>query len=116
VGYSSLNYLRQLPFDIIKLDRSLITEICECEKQRKIVEAVIMLGRSLGLLMVGEGIETEKQKLTVKEMGFDYGQGYLFAKPVPFVEAMSLIAADVLFSMAPQQVRLIPTYVPECRC
>ena len=100
VGYSSLNYLQQLPIDCLKLDRSLISEIDQNLEQRRIVECVVRLGKVLGLCVIAEGIETVEQLQTVIDLGCDYGQGYLFAKPAP-VDRVIEILIDELAGKGP---------------
>ena len=82
-GYSSLGYLRRLPVNTIKVDRSFVAPLTEDAGSGKILRAISALGRSLGMNLVAEGIETREQALAVHELGFDYGQGYLFSKAVP---------------------------------
>lgn len=81
-GFSSLSYLKQLPLDIIKVDREFIKGIGEGDPGI-IAETVIHLGQRLGLQTVAEGIETEFQLNWIKEIGCDLSQGYLHAKPMP---------------------------------
>lgn len=81
-GYSSLSYLRQLPFDILKIDRSFVCELTHNEKNAAIITAILQLARSLNLKVVAEGVETED------ELAFFYGhecdeiQGYWFSPPL----------------------------------
>ncbi len=82
-GYSSLSYLRELPFSSVKIDRSFIKDIPENESDIKISKAIINLAHSLDKTVIAEGIETERQLETLKRLDCDYGQGYLFSKPVP---------------------------------
>lgn len=77
-GYSSLGYLHKLPIDGLKIDRSFVEDR---SNTHSVIETIIALGRSLKLEIISEGIETEEQKQYITEMGSDYGQGYLFAKP-----------------------------------
>ncbi len=80
-GYSSLSYLRYLPVDTVKIDRSFIgTEIDR--KNYDIVEAIVNLAHSLGLDVIAEGIETKTQLEMLRNLGCEYGQGYLFAYPL----------------------------------
>ena len=81
-GYSSLSYLKHLPLDTIKIDRSFVAGIEE-KADRSIVEAVVALAHGLGIGVVAEGIETERQAERLLELGCDLGQGYLFSRPVP---------------------------------
>ncbi|MBT8228231.1 MAG: EAL domain-containing protein [Dactylosporangium sp.] len=81
-GYSSLSYLRRFPVDIIKIDRSFIDGITTESENSTLTEAVVSLGRSLRLQTVAEGIETPEQSARLRALGCDYGQGFLFARPV----------------------------------
>jgi EAL domain-containing protein (putative c-di-GMP-specific phosphodiesterase class I) len=93
-GYSSLGYLRRLPVNTIKVDRSFVAPLGEDAGSGKILKAIAALGRSLGMNLVAEGIETREQALAVHELGFDYGQGYLFSKAVPEDKARELLTRD----------------------
>ena len=87
-GYSSLSYLRYLPVDTVKIDRSFIgTEIDR--KNYDIVEAIVNLAHSLGLDVIAEGIETKKQLKMLRDLGCEYGQGYLFAYPLDSKEVLA---------------------------
>jgi diguanylate cyclase (GGDEF)-like protein len=81
-GYSSLAYLKHLPLDTIKIDRSFVAGLDEIA-DRSIVDAVIALAHGLGIGVVAEGIETPRQAERLRELGCDLGQGYLFSRPVP---------------------------------
>ncbi|HEY9646579.1 MAG TPA: EAL domain-containing protein [Chroococcidiopsis sp.] len=81
-GYSSLSYLTELPIDTVKIDRSFIHQMTQNTKQLDVVTAILMLAQSLRLTVVAEGIETEKQLNLLRSLGCDYGQGYLFSRPV----------------------------------
>ncbi len=82
-GYSSLSYLRRFPFDKIKIDRSFMTGLASEGDSAAIVEAIIGLGRSLGMTTTAEGIETEAQLDTIRDQGCDEAQGYFFSPPLP---------------------------------
>lgn len=88
-GYSSLRNLQFLPFDKIKLDSCFIREALDDERSRKIIAAVVGLGRELGLDVVAEGIETYEQLDLVKSAGCDLIQGYLFSRPRPNPEVLT---------------------------
>ena len=89
-GYSSLSYLRYLPVDTVKIDRSFIgPEINNANYD--IVRAIINLAHSLGLDVIAEGIETEDQLKILKDLGCEYGQGYLFAHPLNSVDVMDTV-------------------------
>ena len=81
-GYSSLEYLQKLPISTLKIDRSFVENLENIPHNKKIVEATINLAHTLGLEVVAEGIETPEQLTILKNLGCDYGQGYLFSKPV----------------------------------
>lgn len=82
-GYAGLNYLRRFPFDKLKIDRGFIAGVAEDAAAASIVRAVAMLGRSLGMRVTAEGIETPEQLACVTMVGCDEGQGYLLGRPVP---------------------------------
>ena len=82
-GYSSLSYLRHLPLDRLKIDRSFVTNIDQDPTNRSIVEAVIALGHGLGMRVVAEGIERQEEATALRALGCDLGQGYLWARPAP---------------------------------
>ena len=81
-GYSSLSYLHSLPIDTLKIDRSFVRAIDSEGNNSEIVEAIIMMAKSLGLKVVAEGIETQAQLATLKILQCFYGQGYLFTRPL----------------------------------
>jgi diguanylate cyclase (GGDEF)-like protein len=81
-GYSSLSYLHSFPIDIVKIDQSFVRRMLENPKDEAIVRAVINLSATLGLRVIAEGIETADHLTRLRELGCDYGQGYLFSKPV----------------------------------
>ncbi len=95
-GYSSLGSLQRFPLDLVKLDRTLIESIDE-SRGAAIVRAAVELGRALGVPVIAEGIEARTQLEALRDLGCRFGQGYLFAKPMPAAEAQRLIqtsAAD----------------------
>jgi diguanylate cyclase (GGDEF)-like protein/PAS domain S-box-containing protein len=81
-GHSSLSYLRQFPIDTLKIDRSFISQITENTGDSKIISAIIGMAKSLGYLVVAEGIETREQKAYLQGQGCAQGQGYLFSRPL----------------------------------
>jgi len=90
-GYSSLSYLRRLPLHCLKIDRSFISKIDNDREDMAVVQAIVMLAKSLGLTVTAEGIETQKQLDIVRQLGCEYGQGYFFDKPLPAIEATELL-------------------------
>ncbi|WOO37147.1 bifunctional diguanylate cyclase/phosphodiesterase [Anaerocolumna sp. AGMB13020] len=82
IGYSSLTYLKKLPIDIVKLDRSFVNEITNQEHTDIIVETIIRLAHDLDLKITAEGIETSNQRQYLANLLCDFGQGYYYSKPV----------------------------------
>ena len=80
-GYSSLAYLRQLPLDTIKVDRSFVTDLDVRDPNVGIIRAVVSLAHGLGITVVAEGIETDEQARRLRELGCDMGQGFAWAHP-----------------------------------
>ena len=95
-GYSSLSYLGELPIDVLKIDQSFIGDIATSERRRALVEGIVRMARDLSLAVVTEGIETEAQRALLVEIGCDYGQGFLLARPMPADQAAELARAAVL--------------------
>ena len=91
-GYSSLNYIRTLPVDVLKIDRSFVEGMSYCSTTRSIVASMLQLAGSLGLKVVGEGVETPAQHASLHELGCQLGQGYLFGHPLPLNETLALVA------------------------
>ena len=85
-GYSSLNRLRNLPFDRLKVDRSFIRELGGNRDDAAIVHAIVTLGKSLGMQVIAEGVETDAQLAQLNLENCDFAQGYFFGRPVPATE------------------------------
>jgi Amt family ammonium transporter len=82
IGYSSLSYLRFLPVDTLKIDRSFVTAVDSGAAERAVVRSIVSLSQVLGLRTVAEGIETDEQLEALRTIGAHMGQGYLFARPL----------------------------------
>jgi diguanylate cyclase (GGDEF)-like protein len=82
VGYSSLAYLTKFPFDKVKIDKSFIDALDRTETSA-VISSIVELAKSLNLAILAEGIETEDQRKRVRSLGIKFGQGFLFAEPVP---------------------------------
>ena len=94
-GYSALAYLRRLPVDAIKIDRSFVVGLGQDSEATALVEAILGLARTFGLRVVAEGVETERQLDRLRSMGCQRGQGFLFAKPLPADELTRLLGEAV---------------------
>ena len=90
-GYSSLYYLKNLPIDLLKIDRSFIMDLEGSESSRRLVRAIIAMGEALGIEVCAEGVETVEQLEFLARNGCSLIQGYLFSRPVPLEEAVELL-------------------------
>ncbi|MFD7321591.1 aminotransferase class I/II-fold pyridoxal phosphate-dependent enzyme [Streptomyces sp. NPDC059875] len=90
-GFSSLSYLREFPIDVLKVDKSFIDDITTDRQQVALVEGIVRIADVLGLRVVAEGIENEGQRELLADMGCQYGQGYLFARPMTAHQAESFL-------------------------
>jgi diguanylate cyclase (GGDEF)-like protein/PAS domain S-box-containing protein len=93
-GYSSLSYLHSFPFDLIKIDRTFVSDLMTSRHSTAIVRAVVGLGRSLGVPVLAEGVETKQQRDFLFEVGCSAIQGYLSGKPLPAKSYAHLFFAD----------------------
>jgi diguanylate cyclase (GGDEF)-like protein len=82
-GYSSLSYLKSLPLDKIKIDKSFVQDLLDDDDDATIVRAIIQLGKSLGMQVIAEGVETVEQEAYIISEGCHEGQGYHYSKPLP---------------------------------
>jgi diguanylate cyclase (GGDEF)-like protein len=85
-GYSSLSYLHRFPIDVLKIDRSFITNVHEHENNKAIIKTIIDLATNLSMVTVGEGIESNEDALLLNKMDCLYGQGFYYARPMPAFE------------------------------
>ncbi len=90
-GYSSLSYLHRLPINTLKVDRSFVGRMAEHNENLEIVRTIITLAKNLGLDVVAEGIETQDQVAQLRQLDCEYGQGYLFSKPLEAAAAEELM-------------------------
>jgi diguanylate cyclase (GGDEF)-like protein/PAS domain S-box-containing protein len=98
-GYSSLSYLHQLPLDFLKIDRAFTNQMSEGGENQEIVRAILSLAQNLQMQTVAEGVETEGQAQLLKSIGCDFGQGYLFSRPLTAKEATTLLMEDRAWGM-----------------
>ncbi|MEP6902129.1 MAG: EAL domain-containing protein [Actinomycetota bacterium] len=90
-GYSSLSYLHRFPIDTLKIDRSFVSTMEDGTENGEIVRTIIALAKTLDLHVIAEGIETIHQLHQLRILGCEYGQGYLFSRPVPAEDAQAIL-------------------------
>ncbi|MGI8408410.1 MAG: putative bifunctional diguanylate cyclase/phosphodiesterase [Pyrinomonadaceae bacterium] len=90
-GYSSLSYLQRLPFDTLKIDRSFVCGVGERGENSEILQTIISLAKNLKMRVIAEGIETPAQLAVLQNLGCDFGQGFLMAKPKASEETENLL-------------------------
>ena len=93
-GYSSLTLLRELPIDILKIDKSFVRTLDQNQNDLTIVQAIIGLGINMGLIVVAEGVETAQQTQILLQHQCYYQQGYYFSRPVPYSALLELVNAN----------------------
>lgn len=93
-GYSSLNYLRSLPADIVKIDRSFISNIPENQQDNLLLDGIITIVHNLGMKVVTEGVETDAQLSYLKDKLCDYSQGFLLCRPVPISNLLEFLTQN----------------------
>jgi EAL domain-containing protein (putative c-di-GMP-specific phosphodiesterase class I) len=96
-GYSSLNYLHRFPLDVLKIDRSFVNSANTSSENREIIRTIIYLAQALNLEVVAEGIENIAQLETLRSLGCEYAQGYLFSRPLPAEQIGDLIHDRSIF-------------------
>jgi EAL domain-containing protein (putative c-di-GMP-specific phosphodiesterase class I) len=97
-GYSSLSYLHYFPIDILKIDRSFITDMNHNKSSHSLVSSIISLGHNLGMSIIAEGIEEKEQAAALKALGCDKIQGYYFSRPLPEKEIGQYLSKSPLTS------------------
>ncbi len=107
-GYSSLSYLHRFPINTLKVDRSFVSAMKDGSENGEIVRTVVALAKTLRLDVVAEGIETIHQLHQLRILGCEYGQGYLFSRPVPVEEAERLINDQSRFENTIPQNIILP--------
>jgi len=97
-GYSSLSYLRELPVDVLKIDKTFVEGITASQRRLALAKGIVAIASTLGIEVIAEGIETSEQCKLVTEMGCEYGQGYLLARPMPWHDGQQLLRASRLLT------------------
>jgi diguanylate cyclase (GGDEF)-like protein len=90
-GYSSLSYLREMPIDVVKIDRSFVDGIDRSPEQLALLKGIVAIAHTLEISVIAEGVETDEQCQLLTEIGCEYGQGYLMAKPLDLTRAEVLL-------------------------
>ena len=94
-GYSSLGYLKRLPLDLLKIDRTFVRDILEDAASRAIAQTVISLSRAMNVAVIAEGVETNEQRVLLEKLGCHSFQGYLFSPPLPLEKFQRLLPGFV---------------------
>ncbi len=94
-GYSSLASLKTIPFDVLKIDRSLVCDVNENDTSRRITGAIVAMGKALKLVVLAEGVENAEQTKLLTDIGCDLAQGYYYSKPCPASEIESMLLVPV---------------------
>ena len=96
-GYSSLSHLQKLNVDVLKIDKSFVQALSSQDQSEPLCQAMIQIGKTLGMAVVAEGVETEEQLVALQAMGCDEIQGFLIAAPLPIPEAEELLTHGPFF-------------------
>jgi len=81
-GYSSLACLHEIPVDVLKIDRSFVSQLAQSNHRRVLIQATVLVARALGIQTVAEGVETPEQARLLDELGCSMAQGFLFGRPM----------------------------------
>jgi EAL domain-containing protein (putative c-di-GMP-specific phosphodiesterase class I) len=101
IGYSSLSYLSNFPINALKIDRSFVSALPEESNNLQILQAIVNLSHRLGVGVIAEGVETETQLAQLKQLGCEYGQGYLLSKPLENKDVVKLLTETKLTGALP---------------
>jgi diguanylate cyclase (GGDEF)-like protein len=102
-GYSSMSLMKQFPIDTIKIDRSFVRDLPRDSEDQAIAQAIISMGKALGMTVVAEGVETAEQHAFLRDHRCDEIQGFLFSKPLPPRELEKLLRTEPLLASPPLQ-------------
>jgi len=107
-GYSSMSLMKQFPIDTIKIDRSFVRDLPDDCEDQAIAQAIIRMGKALGMTVVAEGVETVEQLAFLRHHGCDEMQGYLFSKPLPASKMAELLQSPPVLASPPLQPAAAP--------
>ncbi len=94
-GFSSLSYLRDFRFDVLKVDKSFIDNLQDA-RHMVLVASIVSMGRTLGMQIVAEGVEEDSQVRKLKQVGCDYAQGFFYARPIPWDDFVRFVTPEHL--------------------
>ena len=94
-GYASLSMLKRFPLSCLKIDQSFVRNVAVSEEDAAVVKAILYLAQSFDLSVIAEGIETEQQASLLQELGCQFGQGFLYAKPLPATQMLKFLGAQI---------------------
>ena len=90
-GYSSLSYLNKFPADLLKIDKSFVDKMNSSDSSKQYVAAIISIGHIMGLDVIAEGVEDQEQLDSLREIGCDFIQGFIWGRPLPMDEAETVV-------------------------
>jgi diguanylate cyclase (GGDEF)-like protein len=102
-GYSSMSLMKQFPIDTIKIDRSFVRDLPKDSEDQAIAQAIISMGKALGMTVIAEGVETAEQQAFLRNHACDEMQGFLFSKPIPPQQLAELLRSPPLLASPPLQ-------------
>jgi diguanylate cyclase (GGDEF)-like protein len=102
-GYSSMSLMKQFPIDTIKIDRSFVRDLPNDSEDQAIAQAIISMGKALGMTIIAEGVETVEQETFLRNHACDEMQGFLFSKPLPPKQMADLLRAEPVLTSPPLQ-------------
>jgi predicted signal transduction protein with EAL and GGDEF domain len=114
-GYSSMSLMKQFPIDTIKIDRSFVRDLPRDSEDQAIAQAIISMGKALGMTVVAEGVETVEQQAFLKHHDCDEMQGYLFSRPLPPRDVAELLSSAQVTSSPPLQPSEDSVVLPNLR-
>jgi diguanylate cyclase len=100
-GYSNLTYLKRFPIDVLKIDQSFVTDLLVDKSDAAIIVAIIAFAQALGLELVAEGVETCEQAATLRSLGCNIMQGFLYSRPIPFAQMSTFLAETATNDVTP---------------